>query len=114
ILFNHESPRRGLEFSTHKVTHGVAKIKLGRAKELRLGNLESRRDWGYAGDYVRAMWLMLQQDHPDDYVVATGETHSVRELCEVAFGHVGLNYQDYIVQDQRFFRPAEVDLLVGN
>ncbi len=114
ILFNHESPRRGLEFSTHKVTHGVAKIKLGRAKELRLGNLESRRDWGYAGDYVRAMWLMLQQEQPDDYVVATGETHSVRELCEVAFGHVGLNYQDYVVQDQRFFRPAEVDLLVGD
>jgi len=114
ILFNHESPRRGLEFSTHKVTHGVAKIKLGRAKELRLGNLESRRDWGYAGDYVRAMWLMLQQAKPDDYVVATGETHSVRELCEVAFGHVGFNYQDYIVQDQRFFRPAEVDLLVGD
>lgn len=114
ILFNHESPRRGLEFSTHKVTHGVAKIKLGRAQELRLGNLESRRDWGYAGDYVRAMWLMLQEDQPDDYVVATGETHSVRELCEVAFGHVGLNYQDHIVQDQRFFRPAEVDLLVGD
>jgi GDPmannose 4,6-dehydratase len=114
ILFNHESPRRGLEFSTHKVTHGVAKIKLGRAKELRLGNLESRRDWGYAGDYVRAMWLMLQEDQPDDYVVATGETHSVRELCEVAFEHVGFNYQDYVVQDQRFFRPAEVDLLVGD
>ena len=114
ILFNHESPRRGLEFSTHKVTHGVAKIKLGRAKELRLGNLESRRDWGYAGDYVHAMWLMLQQAQPDDYVVATGETHSVRELCEVAFEHVGLKYQDYVVQDQRFFRPAEVDLLVGD
>jgi len=114
ILFNHESPRRGLEFSTHKVTHGVAKIKLGRAKELRLGNLESRRDWGYAGDYVRAMWLMLQEDQPDDYVVATGETHSVRELCEVAFEHVGLKYQDHVVQDQRFFRPAEVDLLVGD
>jgi len=114
ILFNHESPRRGLEFSTHKVTHGVAKIKLGRARELRLGNLESRRDWGYAGDYVQAMWLMLQQAQPDDYVVATGETHSVRELCEVAFEHVGLKYQDYVVQDQRFFRPAEVDLLVGD
>jgi len=114
ILFNHESPRRGLEFVTHKVTHGVAKIKLGRAKELRLGNLEARRDWGFAGDYVEAMWLMLQQSTPDDYVVATGETHPVRELCEVAFQHVGLNYQDYVVQDQKFFRPAEVDLLVGD
>jgi len=114
ILFNHESPRRGLEFVTHKVTHGVAKIKLGKAKELRLGNLDSRRDWGYAGDYVQAMWLMLQQDKPDDFVVATGETHSVQELCEVAFGHVGLNWQDYVAQDQKFFRPAEVDLLVGD
>jgi GDPmannose 4,6-dehydratase len=114
ILFNHESPRRGLEFVTHKVTHGVANIKLGRAAELRLGNLDARRDWGYAGDYVQAMWLMLQQPQPDDYVIATGETHSVRELCQVAFEHVGLNYQDYVVQDQRFFRPAEVDLLVGN
>ena len=114
ILFNHESPRRGLEFSTHKVTHGAALIKLGRARELRLGNLESRRDWGFAGDYVRAMWLMLQQPQPDDYVVATGETHSVRELCEVAFGYVGLDYQEHVVQDQRFFRPAEVDLLVGD
>jgi GDPmannose 4,6-dehydratase len=114
ILFNHESPRRGLEFVTHKVTHAVALIKLGRATELRLGNLEARRDWGYAGDYVKAMWLMLQQPHPDDYVIATGETHSVREFCEVAFGHVGLNYQDYVVQDQRFYRPAEVDLLVGD
>ncbi len=114
ILFNHESPRRGLEFVTHKVTHAVALIKLGRATELRLGNLEARRDWGYAGDYVKAMWLMLQQPHPDDYVIATGETHSVRDFCEVAFGHVSLNYQDYVVQDQRFYRPAEVDLLVGD
>jgi GDPmannose 4,6-dehydratase len=114
ILFNHESPRRGLEFVTHKVTHGVAKIKLGKAKELRLGNLDSRRDWGYAGDYVQAMWLMLQQAKPDDFVVATGETHSVQELCEVAFGHVGLSWQDHVVQDQKFFRPAEVDLLVGD
>jgi GDPmannose 4,6-dehydratase len=114
ILFNHESPRRGLEFVTHKVTRGAALIKLGRAGELRLGNLESRRDWGFAGDYVQAMWLMLQQPQPDDYVVATGETHAVRELCDVAFGHVGLNYADYVVQDQRFFRPAEVDLLVGD
>ena len=114
ILFNHESPRRGLEFVTHKVTHAVAKIKLGQAKELRLGNLDSRRDWGFAGDYVKAMWLMLQQRRPDDYVVATGETHSVRELCEVAFGHAALNYQDHVRQDEKFFRPAEVDLLVGD
>ncbi|HUV90994.1 MAG TPA: GDP-mannose 4,6-dehydratase [Anaerolineae bacterium] len=114
ILFNHESPRRGLEFVTRKVTYGVAKIKLGLASELRLGNLESRRDWGYAGDYVQAMWLMLQQDKPDDYVVGTGETHAVRELCEVAFGHVGLDWQDYVVQDPRFMRPAEVDLLVSD
>jgi GDPmannose 4,6-dehydratase len=114
ILFNHESPRRGLEFVTHKVTHAVALIKLGRATELRLGNLEARRDWGYAGDYVQAMWLMLQQPAPEDYVIATGETHSVREFCEVAFECVGLNYQDYVVQDQRFYRPAEVDLLVGD
>jgi GDPmannose 4,6-dehydratase len=114
ILFNHESPRRGLEFVTHKVTYGVARIKLGLADELRLGNLEARRDWGYAGDYVRAMWLMLQQDEPDDYVVATGETHSVRRLCEVAFDCVGLNYEDYVVCDPKFYRPAEVDLLVGD
>ena len=114
ILFNHESPRRGLEFVTHKVTHGIARIKLGMQDSLHLGNLEARRDWGYAGDYVRAMWLMLQQDEPDDYVIATGETHSVRELCEVAFGYVGLNYEDYVVVDPKFFRPAEVDLLVGN
>jgi GDPmannose 4,6-dehydratase len=114
ILFNHESPRRGLEFVTHKVTHAAAKIKLGQADELRLGNLEARRDWGYAGDYVRAMWLMLQQPVADDYVIASGETHSVRELCDVAFKYVGLDYHDYVVQDQRFFRPAEVDLLVGD
>ncbi len=114
ILFNHESPRRGLEFVTHKVTYGVARIKLGLAKEIRLGNLEARRDWGYAGDYVQAMWLMLQQPRADDYVVASGETHSVRELCEVAFSHVGLNYQDYVIQDPKFIRPAEVDMLVGD
>jgi GDPmannose 4,6-dehydratase len=114
ILFNHESPRRGLEFVTRKVTYGAAKIKLGLADELSLGNLASRRDWGYAGDYVRAMWLMLQQDRPDDYVVGTGETHAVRELCEVAFDCVGLDWQDYVVQDPRFMRPAEVDLLVAD
>ncbi len=114
ILFNHESPRRGLEFVTHKATHGVAKIKLGKAKELRLGNIEARRDWGYAGDYVKAMWLMLQQDTAEDFVVATGETHSVQELCEVAFGHVGLDWREYVVQDPKYFRPAEVDLLVGD
>jgi GDPmannose 4,6-dehydratase len=114
MLFNHESPRRGLEFVTHKVTHGASLIKLGRARELRLGNLESRRDWGFAGDYVKAMWLMLQQPQADDYVVATGETHTVREVCEVAFGHLGLDYHEHVVQDQRFFRPAEVDLLVGD
>jgi GDPmannose 4,6-dehydratase len=114
ILFNHESPRRGLEFVTHKVTHGAALVKLGRANELRLGNLESRRDWGFAGDYVQAMWLMLQQEQPDDYVIATGETHSVRELCDVAFGHVGLDYREYVRQDERYFRPAEVDMLVGD
>ncbi len=114
ILFNHESPRRGLEFVTRKVSYGVARIKLGLDNELRLGNLEARRDWGYAGDYVRAMWLMLQQDEPDDYVIATGETHSVRELCEVAFGCVGLDYRDYVRVDPQYFRPAEVDLLVGD
>jgi len=114
ILFNHESPRRGLEFVTRKVTDGVAKIKLGLANELRLGNLDSRRDWGYAGDYVRAMWLMLQQSAPDDYVVATGETYSIREMCEVAFGCVGLDWQEHVKQDQRFMRPAEVELLVGD
>ncbi|MFI5075689.1 MAG: GDP-mannose 4,6-dehydratase [Vicinamibacteria bacterium] len=114
ILFNHESPRRGLEFVTRKVTDGVARIKLGLAKELRMGNLDARRDWGFAGDYVRAMWAMLQQDEPDDYVIATGETHSVRELIEVAFGHVGLDWKKHVTLDQRFLRPAEVDLLIGS
>jgi GDPmannose 4,6-dehydratase len=114
ILFNHESPRRGLEFLPRKVSYGVAKIKLGLAENLALGNLGAQRDWGYAGDYVRAMWMMLQQEQPDDYVVGTGETHSVRELCEAAFGHVGLDWQDYVVQDPRFMRPAEVDLLVSD
>src|SRR6187401_2974912 len=114
ILFNHESPRRGLEFVTRKVTDGVAKIKLGKAKELRMGNLDARRDWGFAGDYVRAMWLMLQQDEPDDYVIATGESHSVRELVEVAFGHIGLDWQKYVKLDPRFLRPAEVDHLIGD
>ena len=114
ILFNHESPRRGLEFVTRKVTNGVAKIKLGLANELRLGNLDAQRDWGYAADYVRAMYLMLQQDRPDDYVVATGETHPVRELCEVAFAAAGLNWENFVVIDEKFMRPAEVDLLVGD
>jgi GDPmannose 4,6-dehydratase len=114
ILFNHESPRRGLEFLPRKVTNGVAQIKLGMAKELRLGNLEAERDWGFAGDYVEAMWLMLQQETPDDYVVATGETHSVRRFCEIAFGHVGLNWEDHVTIDEKFFRPAEVDLLIGD
>ena len=114
ILFNHESPRRGLEFVTHKITNGVARIKLGLSNELRLGNLDSRRDWGFAPDYVRAMWLMLQQDEPDDYVVATGETHSVREFLEESFSHVDLDWQEFVVQDDSFYRPAEVDLLVGD
>ncbi|HEY8446127.1 MAG TPA: GDP-mannose 4,6-dehydratase [Thermomicrobiales bacterium] len=114
ILFNHESPRRGLEFVTRKITYGVARIKHGIDRELRLGNLEARRDWGFAGDYVRAMHLMLQQDEPGDYVIATGETHSVREFCELAFGIVGLDWQDYVVVDPAFYRPAEVDLLVGD
>jgi GDPmannose 4,6-dehydratase len=114
ILFNHESPRRGLEFSTRKISHGVARIKHGLDKTLAMGNLEARRDWGYAADYVRAMWLMLQQDEPGDYVVATGETHSVRDFCELAFGHVGLDYREFVTQDERFMRPAEVDLLVGD
>jgi GDPmannose 4,6-dehydratase len=114
ILFNHESPRRGLEFVTRKVTHAVARIKYGVQQELRLGNLEARRDWGYAKDYVEAMWLMLQQDEPDDYVIATGETHSVRELCELAFGYVGLDYRDYVVVDPSLFRPTDVNLLVGD
>jgi GDPmannose 4,6-dehydratase len=114
ILFNHESPRRGIEFVTRKVTHAVAQIKLGIANELRLGNLDSQRDWGFAGDYVEAMWLMLQQDQPDDYVVSSNETHSVRELVELAFGHAGLEWEEYVVVDERFFRPAEVDLLIGD
>jgi GDPmannose 4,6-dehydratase len=114
ILFNHESPRRGMEFVTRKITHHVAKIKLGMTNELRLGNLDSRRDWGFAGDYVKAMWLMLQQDDPSDYVVATGETHSVEEFLQEAFGYVDLDWHDYVVQDPRFMRPAEVDLLVGD
>ncbi len=114
ILFNHESPRRGLEFVTRKVTDGVARIKLGLIDKLAMGNLDARRDWGFAGDYVRAMWLMLQQDQPDDYVVATGETHSVRQLVELAFAHAGLDWQKHVVIDPRFIRPAEVDLLIGN
>ena len=114
ILFNHESPRRGLEFVTRKITHGAARIKLGRAKELRLGNLESRRDWGFTGDYVEAMWRMLQQDEPKDFVIGTGVTHSVREFCQAAFDCLGLNYEDYVVQDPRFYRPAEIDLLVAD
>jgi GDPmannose 4,6-dehydratase len=114
ILFNHESPRRGLEFVTRKVSYAAAQIKLGLAQELRLGNLEARRDWGFAGDYVKAMWLMLQQDRPDDYVVGTGETHSVRRLCEIAFGHLDLDWEKYVVVDPAFYRPAEVDLLVSD
>jgi GDPmannose 4,6-dehydratase len=114
ILFNHESPRRGLEFVTRKVTYGAAQIKLGLADELRLGNLDARRDWGYAGDYVRAMWLMLQQEQPDDYVVGTGETHSVRELCRLAFGYLDLDWERYVIVDPQFYRPAEVDLLVSD
>ncbi|MBC6937171.1 MAG: GDP-mannose 4,6-dehydratase [Chloroflexi bacterium] len=114
ILFNHESPRRGLEFVTRKVTHHAARIKLGLANELRIGNLDSQRDWGFAGDYVKAMWLMLQQDTPDDYVVATGQTHSVERLLDVAFSCVDLNWKNYTVQDERYMRPAEVDLLVGD
>ena len=114
ILFNHESPRRGLEFVTRKISDGVARIKLGRAKELRLGNLEAQRDWGFAGDYVDAMWRMLQQDQPESFVIGMGETHSVREFCEIAFGHVNLDYNDFVVQDERFYRPAEVDLLISD
>ncbi len=114
ILFNHESPRRGLEFVTRKVTHGVAQIKMGLARELRLGNLDARRDWGFAGDYVQAMWLMLQQEHPRDYVVGTGVQHSVRDLVELAFSYVGLDWREYVVQDERLIRPAEVDILVAD
>ncbi|MBC7315896.1 MAG: GDP-mannose 4,6-dehydratase, partial [Chloroflexi bacterium] len=114
ILFNHESPRRGLEFVTRKVTHNAARIKLGLADKLPMGNLDAKRDWGFAGDYVRAMWLMLQQDHPEDYVVATGVQHSVRDLLECAFGYLGLDYRDYVVIDPRFLRPADVFELVGD
>ena len=114
MLFNHESPRRGLEFVTRKISHGAARIALGQESELRLGNLDAKRDWGFAGDYVEAMWRMLQQDEPDDFVVCTGETHSVREFCQVAFGHLGLDWEAHVVIDERFIRPAEVDLLVGD
>jgi GDPmannose 4,6-dehydratase len=114
ILFNHESPRRGTEFVTRKITYGAVRIKLGLAKDLHLGNLESRRDWGFAGDYVEAMWRMIQNDQPEDFVVGTGETHSVREFCEKAFAYLGMDYRDYVVKDPRFIRPAEVDLLVAD
>jgi len=114
ILFNHESPRRGFEFVTRKITSHVAKIKLGLTHELRLGNLDAKRDWGHARDYVRAMWLMLQQDHPDDYVISTGETHTVRSFLEIAFGAVGLDYRKHVVVDPRYYRPAEVNLLLGD
>jgi len=114
ILFNHESPRRGLEFVTRKITHAVARIAAGLQKQLALGNLDARRDWGFAGDYVDAMWRMLQQDEPQDYVISTGQTHSVREFCEIAFGHANLDYNDHVVIDPAFFRPAEVDLLLGD
>ncbi|HEX7541745.1 MAG TPA: GDP-mannose 4,6-dehydratase [Anaerolineales bacterium] len=114
ILFNHESPRRGLEFVTRKISHGVASIKIGLDRELRLGNLDSQRDWGFAGEYVEVIWKMLQREAPDDYVIGTGKTHSVREFCELAFNFVGLNYQDYVVQDPRFMRPSEVDRLIAD
>jgi GDPmannose 4,6-dehydratase len=114
ILFNHESPRRGLEFVTRKITHAVARIKLGQQDQLVLGDLDPQRDWGFAGDYVEAMWSMLQQDSPEDFVICTGETHSVREFCQIAFERVGLQWEDHVVQDERFMRPAEVDLLVGD
>lgn len=114
ILFNHESPRRGLEFVTRKISHTVAQIKLGLSDELRLGNLDAQRDWGFAGDYVEAMWLMLQREIPEDFVICTGQTHSVRDFCEVAFGHARLNWEEHVVVDETFFRPAEVDLLVGD
>ena len=114
ILFNHESPRRGLEFVTRKITHTVAQIKHGLAEELRLGNLDARRDWGHAGDFVRAMWMMLQLETPDDYVIATGNTRTIREFCQVAFDHVGMDWEKYVVVDERFFRPAEVNLLLGD
>jgi GDPmannose 4,6-dehydratase len=114
MLFNHESPRRGLEFVTRKISHGAAQIALGQTTELRLGNLDAKRDWGYAGDYVDAMWRMLQQDEPEDFVICTGETHTVREFCQVAFARVGLDWEDHVVVDERYYRPAEVDLLVGD
>ncbi len=114
ILFNHESPRRGTEFVTRKITNGAVRIKLGLAKELRLGNLDAQRDWGFAGDYVEAMWRMIQNDHPEDFVVGTGTTHTVREFCEKAFSYLGLDFMDHVVQDQRFYRPAEVDLLIAD
>lgn len=114
ILFNHESPLRGIEFVTRKVTDAAARIKLGKQKELRLGNIDAKRDWGFAGDYVEAMWLMLQQNEPDDFVIATGRTTTVRDMCKIAFSHVGLNYEDYVVIDPKFYRPAEVELLLGS
>ena len=114
ILFNHESPLRGIEFVTRKVSDGAARIKLGKQKELRLGNIDAKRDWGFAGDYVEAMWLMLQQDKPDDYVIATGTTTTVRDMCRIAFEHVGLRYEEHVVVDPKFFRPAEVEVLLGN
>lgn len=114
ILFNHESPRRGLEFVTRKISHHVAKIKLGLTDKLPLGNLDAQRDWGFAGDYVKAMWMMLQEDQSDDFVIGTGETHSVREFCQIAFEHVDLDFEDYVVRDERFYRPAEVDVLLAN
>ena len=114
ILFNHESPLRAIEFVTRKVTDAVARIKLGKQKELRLGNIDAKRDWGFAGDYVEGMWLMLQQSAPDNYVIATGRSTTVRDMCRIAFSHVGLNYEDYVVVDPKFFRPAEVDVLLGN
>ena len=113
-MFNHESPRRGVEFVTRKVTDAAVRIKLGLQKELRMGNLDAKRDWGFAGDYVKAMWLMLQQNTPDDYVISTGEMHTVEELVEIAFGHLDLNWRDYVVIDEKFVRPAEVDLLLGD
>ena len=114
ILFNHESPRRGLEFVTRKISYGAASIKLGLEEKLSLGNLDAKRDWGFAGDYVEAMWMMLQQEEPDDYVICSGMTHSVREFCDLAFSHLGLNYEDHVLVDEQYFRPAEVDLLVGD
>ena len=114
ILFNHESPRRGLEFVTRKITHGVALIKLGREKKLHLGNLDARRDWGYAGDFVRAMWLMLQQEEAEDYVIATGVDRTIGDFCRAAFDHVGLDWQEHVVVDPKFFRPAEVNILLGD